>query len=192
MASENYVGRYRQRREAPVLGHGRRNRYAKVAVAMTAAGIIALAGVALSTRATGWNGAPARRTSASAAVQAAPATSITSGSRNVPLGELSLHLATMEAITTPIAGDAGDRRLSWTAQVGNDTSSSVTIGDPTTILWTTDGSGHLAVSRQRVRPGAHQAVVISFELPEGLQPSSITLRSGSARAKVDVTAPGRR
>lgn len=186
MASENYVGRYRERHDVVVLGHGRRYRYAKVAVAMTAAGVVALVGVALSMRATGWTGAPGRRTSVSTSVQVTRATSTTSRSPRVPPEKLSLRLETMAVTTAPIAGDARDRRVTWTAKVGNDTDSTVTVGDPTTILWTTDGSGHLAISRQRVPPGAHQAVVISFELPQGLEPSSITLRSGSTQAKVDV------
>jgi hypothetical protein len=188
MAAVGYVGRYRRRDDMPLRGSYRRARHQKVAVALTTAGIMATVGVALGVRAAGSTEAPARAASASLATKATPATSITRKRGDVTLGKLALHFDTTQATTAAIAGDENDKRVSWTVQISNDTGTSVSIGDLTTILWTADGSGHVAVTRQRVAPGSHRAVVISFELPEALEPSSITFTSGSTQATVKVKA----
>jgi hypothetical protein len=188
MAAVGYVGRYRRRDDMPLRGSYRRARHPKVAVALTTAGIMATVGVALGVRAPGSTEAPARAASASLATKATPATSITRKRGDVTLGKLALHFDSTQATTAAIAGDENDKRVSWTVQISNDTGTSVSIGDLTTILWTTDGSGHVAVTRQRVAPGSHRAVVISFELPEALEPSSITFSSGSTQATVKVKA----
>jgi hypothetical protein len=187
MAAVGYVGRYRRRHDMPLRGSYRRARHPKVAVALTTAGIMAIVGVALGVRAAGSTEAPARATSASLATKATP-TSVTRKRGDVALGKLTLHFDTTQATTAAIAGDENDTRVSWTVQVSNDTGTSVTLGDLTTILWTTDGSGHVAVTRHRVAPGSHEAVVMSFELPEALEPSSITFTSGSTQATVKVKA----
>jgi hypothetical protein len=102
------------------------------------------------------------------------------------LGKLALHFDTTKAITATIAGDGDNKKPSWKMKVSNKTGTTVTIGDPTTILWATDGSGHVAVSQQHVAPDSEQVVVVSFELPKVLTPLSITFTVGSAKAEVKV------
>ena len=217
MAGRRYVGRYRRRRGIPFRDHYRLIGRLSVALAMTAAGTIAVVGVDLGARAAGPTQTRTRPSTASPATTARPSTRpattarpstrpattaqpstaspttktrpstpITTDSADVTLGKLTLHFDTTEATTVAIPGDDLIKRVSWKVRVSNNSGTTVSIGDPTTIVWTTDGSGHVAVTRQSVVPGSQQAVVISFELPEVLEPSSITLALGSSRADVRV------
>ena len=189
MAGAGYIGKHRQRDRTPILASCRRKVGTKISVALAMVATVSGVGGDLGTRETSWVGGVAAQPAAGHAMRTSTAVRKTGAPGNITLGRLTVHLDATRAVVTAIAGDDVNRRLSWRMQVSNRTGAAVTIGDPTAILWAADGSGHLAVSRQRVPPDSQQAATVSFDLPKILEPSSITLTLGSFQAEVKVKIP---
>jgi hypothetical protein len=189
MAGRGYVGKYRQRDRTPVLAYCRRKLGTKISVALALVGTVSVVGGYVGTRPTPWTEAVAPQPVAGHAARTSTAVRKTVESANMTLGRLTVHFDATRAIATAIVGDDLNRRLSWKVQVSNRTGATVTIGHPTAVLWARDGSGHVAVSRQRVPSDSQQTATVSFDLPKVLEPSSITLTLGSAEAEVKVKSP---
>jgi hypothetical protein len=188
MADPGYVGKYRQRDRTPVLPYRHRSHRAKIAVTLAVVGTVSVVGAYVGTRVT-WTEAVVPQPTAGHAAKTSTAVRKTVESANMTLGKLTVHFDATRASATAIVGDDVNRRLSWKMQVSNRTGTTVTIGNPTAILWAVDGSGHVAVSRQRVPSDSRQTATVSFDLPKVLEPASIALTLGSAKAEVKVTSP---
>jgi hypothetical protein len=191
MADRGYVGKYRQRERMSVLAYCRRKLSTKISVTLAVVATVSAVGGYVETRATSWPEAVAPQPTAGHAARSSTAVRRPVEAANMTLGRLTVHFDATRPTVTTIAGDDVNRRLSWKVQINNRTGVSVTFGDPTAILWARDGSGHLAVNRQRIPPDSQQTVIVSFDLPKILEPSSITLTQGSTQAEVKVESPSR-
>jgi hypothetical protein len=193
MADSEYVGKHRDPAEAPPPAHRPARAGTRMAAAVAMIGIVSVVGGAVGTRALSQAKAAAAPRAASAPVTTTTTHVVTTvPSRGAHRGRLVVHVDSPHPTRSAIAGDEGSRRLTWTLDVANGTGTTVTIGDPTAVLWTTDGSGHVAVTRDVVRPGSRRATPVSFDLPMGLDPSSITLTVGSLQTELTVApAAGR-
>jgi hypothetical protein len=183
VAEPGYVGKYRQRERTPIRALRRPHAGTRTWVAVVLVAVV-VAGYQWMRETPARHAAqprPAATSGASVRASADPAT--------VTLGGLTVHFTATRPVVTPLVGDDVDHRLSWTVQVSNRTDAAVTIGGPAAILWARDGSGHVAVTRHRIPSGSLRTATLSFDVPELLEPSSITLTSGAGQAEMTVRPP---
>jgi hypothetical protein len=185
VAEPGYVGKYRQPQRTPVLAIRRPHVVTRIWVTLAVVmATVVVAGYLWTREPAARHGAqppPPAGTGAQARTSADPTT--------VTVAGLTLHLAAVRPIVTPLVGDDVNRRLSWTVQVSNRSGAAVTVGGPAAILWATDGSGHVAVTTQRIPSGSRRTATVSFDVPTILEPSSITLTLGSGQAQMTVRPP---